>query len=501
MILINNMKNEKEQSLEKGIYENEKDSRVLLDKQSSVEYSSNNRSEQTFGSLIFIKNSSLEFLKRKKNEVTSSLNMNNILGESISLDFKKFIPNNGLKKEFPEILSDNNKTLTSSKFQHKLQENLEFNFGIYISLPQKKLLYQNNESHYVDFSFFKNKKNFEINPLSNFKAKKDIINIKKEKQKFNFNSYYKKKYNYFIDLSKSVGINNDNSQISSSKNSEYCEDNIKSLNYTFEIKNLINLNSSHIKEDELSKKLKIENTKNANDFIFDSELEKSKESFSVEDMSDECSEYEVNEELLKKIEENKFFEESGTEIIFNQNFYKPKEIEIDNDIKSIYHSVQTENEHPFNQSVVSETDFYANLSYSEITRKRKLQRKKNNAFSDPLHYNTEYLLKQYPHLYKETVPSKKDEKLDNLEKSFEKVIKLENGFNQKKLEIDQKKDHQNPNNIIIQYLGSETEFQVLSEKLFSLKNKKLAKYIFQSLRSIDYFPKYNFKNDNQVDIY
>ena len=74
MILINNMKNEKEQPLQKGIYENEKDSRVLLDKQSSLEYSSNNRSEQTFGSLIFIKNSSLEFLKRKKNEVTSSLN-------------------------------------------------------------------------------------------------------------------------------------------------------------------------------------------------------------------------------------------------------------------------------------------------------------------------------------------------------------------------------------------------------------------------------------------
>ena len=260
--------------------------------------------------------------------------------------------------------------------------------------------------------------------------------------------------------------NKDNSNNKSNYNSNYCEDNIKSLNYTLGV-NFFNINKK-----------------------------------SLSKLSEISSEYQVNAELLKKIEETNFIQDEEEENFFtSNNLLVPKKIDIESDIKSINQSLQIESEHPFNESVVSETDFYANQSYSEITKNNKIKIKQFS-FSDHLNYSPNFLLKNYPHLFMNHLRMKERNNKNGFEINKNedpeiKDIKFENYYNSKDFEMNNLEDNQNINTSYLKYLGSETEFQVLSEKIFSLKNKRLAKYIFQSLRSLDYIENDNFKTEKE----
>ena len=442
---------------------NENENKVLTKDFSLDQFSTNNRSETTFGShnIIYLPNkfSNEEHLKNQKPNTVRDIKMSHILNDSlkISQDFKILALKNFEAKKMNEIKIENDENNFLRQTQKKLfikNSNLDFSIKKKNNIPQRLSIKKN-----ITFNVQKNNNN-------NFTFKKKIDYPLKslEKKISNYPFNYKSKYEYFINLSNLSLKNNDNSDNKSNYNSNYCEDNIKSLNYTLGI-NFLN---------------------------------KNKKSFSK--LSSISSEYQVNADLLQKIEETNFIDDTE-ENIFSNNLFLPKQIDHVSDIKSINQSIQVESEHPFNESVISETDFYANQSYSEITKKNKIQIK-NFCFSDHLNYCPTLLLKNYPNLFMNQIRMKErnDKNMFENNKNEDddvKDIKFEKYYDSKDFEMNKMEENQNINSSYLKYLGSETEFQVLSEKIFSLKNKKLAKYIFQSLRSMDYIDNDNFKAERE----
>lgn len=408
----------------------------------------------------------------KKVRKKADLSMTKILGKSL----KENSIESSMMKKYKEKIEKEEVYLNFEK-KNKLNRNkyflIPFEKEFQIKNPNK-LKYNKKEIlmiEKVDVFTYQNNNNI----LINYKKEKPLLGLKKKTNKkksfFEDKDYYKSKYDYFMKLS-NLPLSN---YTSNNFNSNYCEDNIKSLNFNFG-------------------KLETNFTKK----------EKENKNFQKIPNSEEYSEDEDIKKVLQKTDSEKssqFFENENENFFTNQKVLNPKQVDNQikaHEIKSIDNNKRPENsEHPFDESCSSGSDYYENQSYSSISENQKSSQNTTNinhpVYSDIMFYNSTYLKKKYPNLYEQKRIEDQNEENERENEEFEgrEDFEVEDEDDSGGYEGEDGEEDEED-------FGEERAFAV-SEKVFLGRKKELEALFFHSLKDVKKIRDYNYYQEKREE--